>query len=201
MDNRGMETEAYKVRYINFNGNNYFIYTLNEIDNDGYVKLYLKKINGNEEEEISVLEWDEVKNSIPKIVKEIRDENITSFKDLSMRNINEIMDGGYKVFKLKNNIVELITYIEPISEDVPKFEMNDEEDDEIVRLEEDTPVIEEEVEEEIDLSQEKINALELEITKLKEYCIGLKKQNDVLRSELNKSNTKLARLKSLLKDI
>ena len=94
MDNRGMEKEAYKVRYINFENNNYFIYTFNEIDSEGYVKLYLKKINNGEDTGLTALEWEGIKASIPLIVKEIKNNNISSFKDLSMKNSKEIMDGN-----------------------------------------------------------------------------------------------------------
>ena len=48
---------------------------------------------------------------------------------------------------------------------------------------------------------EKIKQLELELVKYKEFCVNLKKQNEILKLELSKSNNKLSRLKSLLKDI
>lgn len=201
MDNRGMEKEAYKVRYINFENNNYFIYTFNEIDSEGYVKLYLKKINNGEDTGLTALEWEGIKASIPLIVKEIKNNNISSFKDLSMKNIKEIMDGNSKVFKLKKNIVELITYEEPVTDDIPKFEMN-ESDDSLVEFKEESPKFDEKDEiSVINQYQEKIKQLELELVKYKEFCVNLKKQNEVLKLELSKSNNKLSRLKSLLKDI
>lgn len=201
MDNRGMEKEAYKVRYINFDNNNYFIYTLNEIDSEGYVKLYLKKINNGEDSGLTALEWERIKASIPLIVKEIKNNSISSFKDLSMKSIKEIMDGNSKVFKLKKNIVELITYEEPISDDIPKFEMNDSEDS-LVEFKDETSKFDEKDEISLDNQyKEKINLLELELVKYKEFCTNLKKQNEVLKLELSKSNNKLSRLKSLLKDI
>lgn len=201
MDNRGMETEAYKVRFINFEGNNYFIYTLNEIDSEGYVKLYLKKFNDGEEADLTTPEWEKIKASIPLIVKEIKNDNITSFRNLSMKKINEIMEGNSKVFKLRKNIVELITYEEPESDDVPKFEVNDSEDS-IVDFKEDIPKFEERLEmSELEQYKERVNQLDFELNKYKEFCVNLKKQNEVLKLELNKSNSKLTRLKSLLKDI
>ena len=179
MDNRGMEKEAYKVRYINFENNNYFIYTLNEIDSEGYVKLYLKKINNGEDTGLTALEWEGIKASIPLIVKEIKNNNISSFKDLSMKNIKEIMDGNSKVFKLKKNIVELITYEEPVTDDIPKFEMN-ESDDSLVEFKEESPKFDEKDEiSVINQNQEKIKQLELELVKYKEFCVNLKKQNEI----------------------
>lgn len=202
MDNRGRETVAYKVRYLSFNGNNYFVYTLNEIDLDGYVKLYLKRIVENGEVEISPNEWETIKASIPVIVKEIKNNDIKSFRDLSMRNVNEIMDGYAKVFKLKKDIVELITYEEAAIDEIPKFEVND---DEVV-----VKPMQEAVEHENEsvAPTTHINQVDLRITKLneeigkyKELCINLKRQNEALREELNKSNNKLARLKEIMKDI
>ena len=203
MDNRGRETVAYKVRYLSFNGNNYFVYTLNEIDIDGYVKLYLKRIVENGEVEISPNEWETIKASIPVIVKEIKNNDIKSFRDLSMRQINEIMDGYAKVFKLKKDVVELITYEEEtVIDEIPKFEVND---DEVV-----VKPVQEVVEPEptpqipaipVDQLNLRITKLNEEIGKYRELCINLKRQNEALREELNKSNSKLARLKEIMKDI
>lgn len=202
MDNRGRETVGYKVRYLNFNGNNYFVYTLNEIDPDGYVKLYLKKIIENGEVEIIPQEWETIKASIPVIVKEIKNNDIKSFRDLSMRSVNEIMDGYAKVFKLKKDIVELITYEEAAIDEIPKFEVND--DEVVVKPMQEvveqpsTPVIPTMP---VDQANLRITKLNEEIGKYKELCINLKRQNEALREELNKSNNKLARLKEIMKDI
>lgn len=113
MDNRGRETEAFKIRYFNYGEYDYFIYTLGEIDKDEYVKLYLKMLKDGEEQSISENEWLEIRNIIQKVVKEIKSKNITSFKDLNMSNLNEIMEADTRVFKLKKNIVEQIIYEEP----------------------------------------------------------------------------------------
>ena len=36
-----------KIRYIEFNNTKYFLYTLNEKDEEGYEKLYINKIIDN----------------------------------------------------------------------------------------------------------------------------------------------------------
>lgn len=202
MDSHGRETVAYKVRYLNFNGNNYFVYTLDEIDTDGYVKLYLKKIVDNGEVEISSNEWEAIKAAIPVIVKEIKNNDIKSFKDLSMKQINEVMDGYSKVFKLKKDIVELITFEETTIDEIPKFEVSD--DEVVVKQEQenvqkqDAPAISTMPINQVDIRIAKLNE---EIGKYKELCINLKRQNEALREELNKNNNKLARLKEIMKDI
>ena len=98
-----------KVRYIEFDNINYFIYTLNEKDDEGYEKLYINKIIGNEEDVITDSEWDELKSNIPTIVKEIKNNNISSFKDLSLDDIKRGNLNYAKAFKLKINIVDAIT--------------------------------------------------------------------------------------------
>jgi len=128
MDNRGRETEAFKVRYFNYGENDYFIYTLGEIDKDEYVKLYLKMLKNGEEQFISENEWLEIRGMIQKVVKEIKNGSISSFKDLNMSNLNEIMETDTRVFKLKKNIVEQIIYEEPrveIKEEVVIEEKNE----------------------------------------------------------------------------
>ncbi len=114
MDNRGHETEAFKIRYFNYEDANYFIYTLGEIDKDEYVKLYLKKIRNGEEQFISEDDWSHnIKDIIQKVVKEIKSGRTTSFRDLNMSSLNEIMETDTRVFKLKKSVVEEIIYEEP----------------------------------------------------------------------------------------
>lgn len=113
MDNRGRETEAFKIRYFEYQGIEYFIYTLGEIDKDEYVKLYLKKLINGEEQIITEDDWIRIRDIIQKVVKEIKNGEIKSFKDLNMTSLNEIMENDTRVFKLKKNIVEQIVYEEP----------------------------------------------------------------------------------------
>lgn len=113
MDNRGHETEAFKIRYFNYEDANYFIYTLGEIDKDEYVKLYLKKIRNGEEQFISEDDWTHIKDIIQKVVKEIKSGRVTSFRDLNMSSLNEIMETDTRIFKLKKSVVEEIIYEEP----------------------------------------------------------------------------------------
>lgn len=97
-----------KIRYINFDNENYLIYTLQEIDDEGYQKLYINKIIDNEEERITDLEWEELKHEIPTIVKEIRSNNMVNLIDLDIGLINNVDMKYSKAFKLKENIVNSI---------------------------------------------------------------------------------------------
>lgn len=100
--------EGKKVRYINYKEANYLIYTLDEKDNDGYEKLYINKIIDNEESIINDNEWDELKKSIPTIVKQIKAEVITIFNDLDIEEIKQVNIDYSRIFKLKIDIVESI---------------------------------------------------------------------------------------------
>lgn len=104
-----MNVLAKKVRYIRCNNNDYFIYSLNELDNDGYVKLYINKFVNNNEVYIDDDEWELLKNMIPNIVREIKDNTNISYEDLSFNNISNVDSDISRVFKLKSEIVELIT--------------------------------------------------------------------------------------------
>ena len=76
------------VRYIKFDGLKYVIYSLNEIDEEEYEKLYVNKIEDNNI--IETEEWVKFKKAIPMIVKEIKAEAIEGFEDLSINDINDI---------------------------------------------------------------------------------------------------------------
>ena len=106
---RNGEVEGTKIRYINYENNNYFIYSLNEQDSEGYEKLYINKITSNEEETIDDEEWNMLKKVIPTIVKEIKSNYITIFKDLDIQEIEEINSIYAHTFRLKIDIVKLIT--------------------------------------------------------------------------------------------
>ncbi len=106
MDNRGSEKLATKVRYFKYNNNSYFVYTLNEVDNEGYVKLYIKKIVGNEDVAIDDNEWPTVKGIVQEVFREIKAGTHYCYEDLDLNKINEIMDTGSRIFRLKQVVVD-----------------------------------------------------------------------------------------------
>ncbi len=222
MDNRGHETEGFKIRYFNYQDSNYFIYTLGEIDKDEYVKLYLKKIRNGEEQFISEEEWLSIKNIIQKIVKEIRSGNITSFRDLNMTNINEIMENDTRVFKLKKSIVEEIIYEEPrveIKEEVEESPKIEKITDDFIETLEDSikntfsddlthtfseepkmkPIVIGSVQN--NEYKEKNESLQKELEEYKVITYKLKEENTILKKKLIEYREKLEKVKALTKDI
>lgn len=229
MDNRGRETEAFKVRYFNYEGNDYFIYTLGEIDKDEYVKLYLKMLKGGEEQSISENEWIEIRSIIQKVVKEIKSGNISSFKDLNMSNLNEIMETDTRVFKLKKSIVEQIIYEEPkveikeepfIQIEPERVEVKEEktadsfleniEDsikntfvDEISLVQKEEPKMKPIVVGSVVNSEykEKYEQLQKQMDDYKVIIYKLKEENTLLKKKVVEYHGKLENLKKLLEDI
>lgn len=230
MDNRGRETEAFKIRYFRYEEADYFIYTLGEIDKDEYVKLYLKKMKNGEEQFISEDEWTEIKGIIQKVVKEIKSGNITSFKDLSMTSISEIMETDTRIFKLKKAIVEEIIYEEP------RVEIKEEEDfipveeeHKEVKIEKNEDRFIETLEDSIkttfvdDLSKapkeetkmkpivvgsvnnheykEKYDCLQKEMEDYKVIIYKLKEENTILKKKLIEYRDKLEKIKTMVEDI
>ena len=94
-----------KIRYIELDRAKYIVYTLNEIDEDKYEKLYINKFVDNEEDLISDGNWDELKKKIPTIVKQIKSKNIVDFSDLDFDDISKVSLNYSRAFKLKVDIV------------------------------------------------------------------------------------------------
>lgn len=223
MDNRGHETEAFKIRYFNYEDANYFIYTLGEIDKDEYVKLYLKKIRNGEEQFISEDDWTHIKDIIQKVVKEIKSGRVTSFRDLNMSSLNEIMETDTRIFKLKKSVVEEIIYEEP------RVEIREEIIEDPIREEKSSDSFIESIESSIknnyteDFSRfrreepraksvrvsspanneyrEKNVMLQKELEEYKVITFKLKEENNILRKKLVEYREKLESIKAMSSDI
>lgn len=108
IDNEKLDVEV--IRYFINNDNEYLIYSLNEIDNSGYTKLYASKIIGNKaciitDEE----EWDLIKKIIKEIVRNNRDGSKLNIIDIDEKNLDDIILQDTRIFKLQGNLVNLLT--------------------------------------------------------------------------------------------
>ena len=108
------KANIYVVRYFQYNNKKYLIYTLNEKDETGYVKLYVSKVveqngtifaNGITDED----EWTEIKDLIKTIIKEVREGELKSAKDLNPSVLNNAVIVDFRAFKLVANIVEILS--------------------------------------------------------------------------------------------
>ena len=75
------------VRYFQNNGVQYLIYSLNEVDEAGYTRLYVVKVNGIDgmynAETPNESEWNEVKNLVKLIVKANKEGMPVPVQDLN----------------------------------------------------------------------------------------------------------------------
>ena len=111
------------VRYFNNNGIEYLIYSLNEIDEAGYTRLYVAKLNGVDgmytADTLNDNEWNEIKNLVKIIVKSNKEGMPTPVQDLNPKKINNILLKDKKVFKLNAPLVN------DLSANKPNFDTTD----------------------------------------------------------------------------
>ena len=97
------------VRYFQNNGQEYLIYSLNEVDEAGYTRLYVAKItqeNGKySAETLNDAEWTEVKNLVKVIVKANKEGMPVPVQDIDTTKIANILLKDKKVFKLNAPLV------------------------------------------------------------------------------------------------
>lgn len=110
----GYTFSAYAIKYFVYNYNTYFIYTLKEIDEKGYIKLYMVKIMDELGEKVSqtvrkVDEWDKMKLIIKRLIDEIRVQNIQNFKILDINELNGLTINENREFKLSQDLVEILS--------------------------------------------------------------------------------------------
>ena len=114
------------VRYFNNNGVEYLIYSLNEVDEAGYTRLYVTKLNGVDgmytADTLNDNEWNEIKNLVKIIVKSNKEGMPTPVQDLNPKKINNILLKDKKVFKLNAPLVN------DLSANKPNFDTTDDDD-------------------------------------------------------------------------
>lgn len=124
----GSELECEIVRYFGKDDNVYLIYSCNEIDDAGYVKLYASKIIDNRARIIdNDKEWTNVKEIIKEVVRNNRDGLASDIIDFDESNLDNIVLENNRMFKLQGNLVNLFSenkrinrpvYEETIIEDI-----------------------------------------------------------------------------------
>ena len=131
------------IRYFMNNDVEYLIYSLNEIDESGYTKLYASKIIGSKACIITENdEWNLIKEIIKEIVRCNRDGSELNIIDLDENNLDDIILQDTRVFKLQGNLVNLLSenkkVVEPTIEemlDEPVEEILEENYEELYKLE------------------------------------------------------------------
>ena len=115
IDNEYVDLEV--IRYFINNDVEYLIYSLNEIDEAGYTKLYASKIIGSKACIISdIEEWNIIKGIIKEVVRCNRDGSELSIIDLNEDNLDDIVLQNTRVFKLQGNLVNLLVENKKVNE-------------------------------------------------------------------------------------
>ncbi len=115
------------IRYFTNNDVEYLIYSLNEIDNSGYTKLYASKIIGNKACIISdEEEWELIKQIIKEVVRNNRDGSELKIVDINEDNLNDIVLQDTRVFKLQGNLVNLLAENKKVNKIIQKEEQIEE---------------------------------------------------------------------------
>lgn len=110
-DNSKMSVDL--VRYFKFKNDYFLIYTMNEMDEKGYLKLYLVKIMEELGNPIAYTikndkEWTGMQNIIKKVLKEIKTNKKRNLVDLDYSGIQEIKIVNPRFFKLDPKLVDTL---------------------------------------------------------------------------------------------
>lgn len=126
----GESKEVNVVRYFELNGNKYLIYSLNEIDMQGYIKLYIIKVEMDNatgtDNALSIVdeqEWTNLKDEIKKIV---RDNHVGTLNvdDLNYKKIEGLIVNDNKVFKLPEKLLSDLSSNKKTFAEEPKEEVS-----------------------------------------------------------------------------
>lgn len=153
------------IRYFEAENNQYLLYSLNEIDEVGYVKLYASKILENSAISIEdEQEWSFVKEVIKEIVRNNRDGVDPEINDLDESNLDNVLVEDSRVFKLQGNLVNLLMENKKVVSNFVSESFEEEIDNDVLMV--DNEEIEEPSEVDYSLENEEVNE---EIPEVEEY--------------------------------
>lgn len=106
---QGEQLNINVVRYFQLNGVEYLVFSLNEVDEGGYVKLYISKINGEIANTIiDDVEWNLIKDTVKTIIKSNKENLPLPVTDLDVRKLSNVQVMDQKVFKLSETFIHLL---------------------------------------------------------------------------------------------
>lgn len=175
---QGSNLDCEIIRYFEKNNNKYLIYSLNEMDEVGYVKLYASKIVDKHARIITDDdEWTFIKETIKDIVRNNRDGVSLDIIDLNENELENIVLEDNRIFKLQGNLVNLLMENKKVvSNDVYEEEAVNSED---VLIKDDYETLYREIVTKNELLEQRINMLEEE---LKIYKQKLESIDDIIHS-------------------
>ena len=173
---QGSNLDCEIIRYFEKNNNKYLIYSLNEMDEVGYVKLYASKIVDKHARIITDDdEWTFIKETIKDIVRNNRDGVSLDIIDLNENELENIVLEDNRIFKLQGNLVNLLMENKKVvSNDIYEEEAVNSED---VLIKDDYETLYREMVTKNELLEQRINMLEEE---LKIYKQKLESIDDII---------------------
>lgn len=195
------------IRYFSVENNNYLIYSLNEVDEQQYIKLYITKISNETGINMGVsvadeVEWESVKDAIKMIIKSNNDGNPIN-NDLEFSALDGITVTDSRIFKLSVALTEIlkkdlpVTKQEvstPVVEDTSSLSTNELEPTVVGQVEEEKPSVD-------PLDSYQINpesSTQQEAVDYEQKYNELLMENERLTNEVNNLNSKLDNIKSVI---
>ena len=108
----GQKFNVNVVRYLQKGNNKYLVFDLSEVDKNGYIQLYLAKVNNNNgkfemENVTNEDEWNDFRNTIQKIVTNNRN-GIPNDGDLDYKELDGASVSEFRIFKLKEEVAKAL---------------------------------------------------------------------------------------------
>ena len=110
-NNQSMEVDV--IRYFGDGSNNYFVFSLNELDAQGHMNIYVTKIVDQDGSLVGTniiddVEWSNLKVTLQKIIKENRTSGSAAVPDLPCDGIANVKVLDRRALKLLANSVEML---------------------------------------------------------------------------------------------
>ncbi len=119
--------DAHVIRYFELNNSNYLIYSLNEIDEQNYLKLYAVKVENQNGSLFSSnitndADWSAIKELIKVIIRGNKN-GVAEVNDLNYNELESLKINEMRVFKLANQLAELLAANKKVTEEKPQIEI------------------------------------------------------------------------------
>ena len=109
----GQKFDVDVIRYFKENGSKYLIFSMDEVDGNGYLQLYVSRIEdfGGKYNMLNITddtEWDNFKKAIHGIVNNNR-AGIPNTNDIDFKPLEGTVINQFRIFKLKKDVAETLS--------------------------------------------------------------------------------------------
>lgn len=191
----GESVIASVLRYFKYEDNDYIIYSLNEVDELNYIKLYGVNISVNETGEMIATAiddsvWGSIVNLIKDMVKSKTESCEVDVQDLNVDSVVSVRLVSKRVFKIKEEMAKLL-----IAEQIQTENLTSEENITTSRSDEENSELIEETENDNQITSfTQENGLDY-----KEMYEELLEKNNILKAQNEELQLKIANIENILK--